>query len=110
MYRRADLSSTHDDNQANPPDEPQFQGVVFDDGTVAIRWLTKMASTSVWDSLETAMAIHGHPEYESELVWNEEKIINEVKLIGRRYKNDRYSTDNFVINGKKWDTLLDKFS
>lgn len=71
MYRKGDLSGTHDENQANPPDEPQFEGVVFSDGTVAIRWLTKVRSTSIWDSLETAMAIHGHPEYESELVWHD---------------------------------------
>lgn len=71
MYRKGDLSQTHDKNQANAPDEPQFEGVVFSDGSVAIRWLTKMRSTSIWDNLETAMAIHGHPEYESELVWHD---------------------------------------
>jgi hypothetical protein len=73
MYRRGDISDTHDENQANPPDEPQFQGVVFDDGTVVVRWLTKMASTSIWPDLRTMMAIHGHPEYDSELVWHEEE-------------------------------------
>jgi hypothetical protein len=69
MYRRADISATHNDNQVNPPDTPQFEGVLFSDGKVAIRWLTKCRSTSVWDSFEDLMAIHGHPEYESELVW-----------------------------------------
>jgi hypothetical protein len=70
MYRRGDLSATHDANQANAVDEPQFQGVVFDDGTVVIRWLTQARSTSVWSSFAEAMAVHGHPEYESELVWS----------------------------------------
>ena len=71
MYRRGDLSATHDANQANAADEPQFEGVVFSDGSVAVRWLTARRSTSVWASIEDMLAIHGHPEYESELVWTD---------------------------------------
>ena len=71
MYRRGDLSATHNANQANAPDDPQFDGVVFRDGSVAIRWCTAMKSTSVWASLDDALAIHGHPEYQSELVWHD---------------------------------------
>ena len=71
MYRRAVPDETHDTNQKNPPDEPQFEGVVFSDGTVAVRWLTKKHSTSVWENLDDMLAIHGHPEYQSELVWHE---------------------------------------
>lgn len=70
MYRRNVPTDTHDENQRNAPDEPQFQGVVFDDGRVAVRWLTAKRSVSVWDNLEDMLAIHGHPEYESELVWH----------------------------------------
>ena len=70
MYRR-DILSTHDVNQANPPAEPQFQGVLFDDGTVSLRWMTAKKSTSVWESMEDMLAIHGHPEYGSELEWND---------------------------------------
>ncbi len=70
MYRRADISDTHDENQANPPDQPQFEGVVFSDGRVAVRWLTPRPATSVWDSMEDMLAVHGHPEYGSELVWD----------------------------------------
>jgi hypothetical protein len=68
MYRRV-IPGTHDDNQANAPEEPQFEGVVFSDGRVAVRWLTAKRSVSVWDSLDDMLAIHGHPEYGSELVW-----------------------------------------
>lgn len=35
-------------------------GVQFDDGTVVMRWLTEHRSTVVWDSLESAMIVHGH--------------------------------------------------
>lgn len=69
MYRREDISATHDFNQVNPADEVQFEGIEFTDGRVAIRWLTAKGSVSVWDSMDDMLAIHGHPEYGSELVW-----------------------------------------
>lgn len=71
MYRRAVPDATHDANQKNAADEPQFEGVLFSDGTVAIRWLTAKRSTSVWSSLSDMLAIHGHPEYQSELIWSD---------------------------------------
>jgi hypothetical protein len=73
MFRRWDISDTHDENQANPPDQPQFEGVEFTDGRVAIRWLTPKPATSVWDSMEDMLAVHGHPEYGSELIWIEDR-------------------------------------
>lgn len=36
------------------------QGVVFDDGTCALRWLTTSRSTSIYDDLKTLDRIHGH--------------------------------------------------
>lgn len=36
------------------------QGVVFDDGTCAMRWLTNKASTAIYDSITDLEAIHGH--------------------------------------------------
>ena len=72
MYRRdAERFERHDENQLNPPEEVQFEGVVFSDGKVAVRWLTARRSVAVWDSLEDMLAIHGHPEYGSELVWED---------------------------------------
>ena len=76
MYRRNVAAfERHDENQMNPEDEPQFEGVVFSDGKVAIRWLTACRSLSVWDSLEDALAIHGHPEYDSEIVWHDKEPV-----------------------------------
>lgn len=72
MYRKLDISATHDANQVNLPDEKQFEGVVFSDGKVAIRWLTKCRSVAVWDSMDDMLAIHGHPEYGSVLAWENE--------------------------------------
>jgi hypothetical protein len=37
------------------------QGVEFDDGTVALRWLSEHPSTAVYEKgIETVRAIHGH--------------------------------------------------
>lgn len=71
MYRRDMSNTTHDANQRNAPDEPQFEGIVFSDGSVAIRWRTAIHSTSVWASMDDMLKIHGHPEYGSELVWHD---------------------------------------
>lgn len=71
MYRRnISQRDTHNELQKNADNEPQFEGVVFTDGTCAIRWMTACRSTSVWNSLDDMLAIHGHPEYGSEIVWS----------------------------------------
>lgn len=36
------------------------QGVVFDDGTVVMRWLTKRASTTFYQNIDDVRGIHGH--------------------------------------------------
>jgi len=36
------------------------EGVVFSDGTAALRWRSAHASTAVYDSIDTLTAIHGH--------------------------------------------------
>lgn len=72
MYRRNVPDTTHNADQKNLPDQPQFEGVVFSDGTVAVRWLTAKVSTSVWECMDDMLAIHGHPEYGSELIWHDD--------------------------------------
>ena len=63
--------SAHTHYQKNNDDEPQYEGVIFSDGTVAIRWLTPCASTSVWPDLMTMLRVHGHPEYGTDIVWHD---------------------------------------
>ena len=36
------------------------EGVRFSSGRVVLHWSGPYASTVVWDSLEAAMAVHGH--------------------------------------------------
>jgi hypothetical protein len=68
-YRPNPPADYYAQGAANPPDEPQFEGVVFRDGTVVLRWLTEFRSHSVWASLDDMLAIHGHPEYGTRLEW-----------------------------------------
>ena len=43
-------------------------GVQLADGTVVLRWMGTYASTVVWDSLDAAMAIHGH-DGKTRVIW-----------------------------------------
>ena len=71
-YRRnISQRDTHNALQKNADHEPQFEGVVWSDGTVTLRWLTACRSTSVWNSLLDCLSIHGHPEYGTEIVWHD---------------------------------------
>jgi hypothetical protein len=70
-YRRNVPDATHNEFQKNAPDEPQFEGIVWTDGTCTIRWLTAARSTAMWSDFDTMMKIHGHPEYGSEIVWHD---------------------------------------
>jgi hypothetical protein len=54
---------------ANPSDQVQFEGVVFSDGTVCLRWLTDYRSHSIWSSYEEMEKVHGHPEYGTIIEW-----------------------------------------
>jgi len=71
-YRRnISQRATHNEYQRNPDDVPQFEGVIWTDGSVTLRWLTACKSTSVWASLYECLTIHGHPEYGTEIEWHD---------------------------------------
>ncbi len=73
-YRREiSQRDTHNSKQKNADAEPQFEGVVWTDGTVTLRWLTACRSHSVWDSLGECLEVHGHPEYGTEIVWHDQE-------------------------------------
>lgn len=57
---------------ARPPEEIQFEGVVFSDETVCLRWMTANGSFACWPSLDDVMKIHGHPEYGTVIEWLDE--------------------------------------
>lgn len=53
----------------NGPDKPDYEGIEFSDGTIALRWLTKVNSTSIFSSFDAFYEIHGHPEYGTVIHW-----------------------------------------
>jgi hypothetical protein len=55
----------------NAGDEPDYEGVIFSDGTVVIRWLTEYQSHSVWKDWKDFYQVHGHPEYGTEIVFHD---------------------------------------
>lgn len=44
------------------------QGVEFDDGTIAMRWLSKHTSTAVYDGVDDVEVVHGH-NGATQIVW-----------------------------------------
>ena len=47
----------------NQGETPDYEGVIFTDGTVVLRWRTQFRSHSVWASFQDFYQVHGHPEY-----------------------------------------------
>lgn len=71
-YRRQlSVRGTHTEHQRNPDDQPQFEGVIWTDGTVTLRWLTACRSHSVWSNIRDCLFIHGHPEYGTDIEWHD---------------------------------------
>lgn len=68
-YRPSPPPEYYEQGAANPPEEPQFEGVEFSDGTVCVRWLTEFRSHSLWASYDDLEKIHGHPEYGTIIEW-----------------------------------------
>lgn len=56
----------------NAGEAPDYEGVVFSDGTVAVRWLTQYRSHSVWANWTDFYHVHGHPEYGTRIEWLDE--------------------------------------
>lgn len=56
---------------ANAPDEAQYEGTVFSNGTVALCWLTSVNSHSIFKSWDDFHQVHGHPEYGTKIEWTD---------------------------------------
>ena len=86
-YRR-NLSAmgTHTEQQRNADDAPQFEGVIWTDGSVTLRWLTECRSTSVWNSLKDMLDVHGHPEYGTDIVWHDGDVPPYWEYKVRKYR------------------------
>lgn len=58
---------------------PDYEGVIFSDGTVVIRWLTQYRSHSVWSCWTDFYKVHGHPEYGTIIVFADGGEMPEVE-------------------------------
>ena len=47
----------------NAGESADYEGVIFSDGSVVLRWLTDYRSHSVWHCWDDFYHVHGHPEY-----------------------------------------------
>lgn len=56
-------------NITNAGTSPDYEGVVFSDGTVVCRWVGQYKSHSVWSCWDDFYYIHGHPEYGTIIEW-----------------------------------------
>jgi hypothetical protein len=68
-YRPNPPAGYLENGTAAPAEEPQYEGIVFTDGTVALRWRTDYRSTSLWTSYSDFFHVHGHPEYGTRIDW-----------------------------------------
>jgi hypothetical protein len=97
VYRRGDLSATHNADQVNAPHLPQYEGVVFSDGTTVLRWLTAARSTSVWADFETMWRIHGHDDpnskHHTEIVWHDGENVVTVPVLPIDAEDERIVED-----------------
>ena len=87
--KNMDHRETHNENQKNPENEPQFEGVIWSDGTATMRWLTPIGSHSVWDSIGDLLKVHGHPEYGTIIEWHDSPPpIEWTKLLVQAYERE----------------------
>ena len=55
----------------NSGDRADYEGVIFSDGTVVVRWLTEFRSHSVWSSWNDFYQVHGYPEYGTVIIFGD---------------------------------------
>lgn len=54
-----------------PSEVSPLEGCLFSDGSLAVRWMTLDHSTAVWPNLDNFLAVHGHSDYGSFIVWDD---------------------------------------
>lgn len=73
-----DVVCEHEQQNYREGHLPQFEGVIFHDGTCAIRWFTETRSTSLWDSFDDIKSVHisAHPDYGTRIEYSDGIIEN----------------------------------
>lgn len=56
---------------SNGADSPDYEGVIFSDGTTVVRWRTlPELSIEIFATFDAFFKIHGHPEYMTHILWD----------------------------------------
>ena len=69
--RPAPPQEYRDKGITNAGESCDYEGVIFSDGTVVIRWLTQYRSHSVWACWQDFYQVHGHPEYGTRITFGD---------------------------------------
>lgn len=56
----------------NAGESCDYQGAIFSDGTVVVRWMTEFRSHSVWACWDDFYRVHGHPEYGTRIAFGDD--------------------------------------
>jgi hypothetical protein len=92
---------------AAAPDEIQYEGVIFSDGTVVLRWATEYRSHSVWASFGDFYQVHGHPEYDSRIKFLDSGAGDFGKRVSQDQNQYAKITDHYPVgNGSYWVCLI----
>jgi len=85
VYRPNQPEGREEDGTGVAPGEVAFEGTIFSDGTVVVRWRTDFKSTSVFNTLDDLLAVHGHPEYGTVIKyspsWDSQEDPSEVEVL-----------------------------
>lgn len=84
VYRATPPEEYKNAGLANSGLSADFEGVVFDDGSVAVHWCTKFASHVIWPDWETLFAVHidPHQNYGTRVEWSAGFTMHDEDLYG----------------------------
>lgn len=82
------------------------EGVLFSTGKIALTWLTRFRSTTIYDSMEDVMQIHGHGG-KTRLVWQVPQEVKDALVEERKQIIDVLNTTMENNGGLvTWEKLL----
>jgi hypothetical protein len=70
-YRPDPPEEYRDKGITNAGSRADYEGTIFSDGTVVIRWLTEFRSHSTWACWKDFYQVHGHPEYSTKIIFGD---------------------------------------
>ena len=69
----------HEDLHSNSGLGVVAEGVIFDTGLVALTWLSKYSSVTIFDEVKTVIELHGHEGRTEIIIEGKDKRFNDCK-------------------------------